>query len=206
MARTKKFLFPLLLLLISALPLPADTPADTETGEDLAVSLMIVGPGIPLYVWWGHIGLIVENEKEGWSYFYDFGNFSFEEDHFYRNFAMGRLYYLKIKSRTDSYLRYLTWFDRRVTIYNLNLTPEERKTIYEGLEEGRQAGEQDLSVPSLRRQLLHPDKGCPGRRHGGGAEGGDKGIRPVLSGPGQPFCTPLLALLPAELPAGTLSG
>ena len=130
-----KKLVPALALLLFIFPtgLCARSPV---SGEDLTVSLMVVGPGIPLYVWWGHIGLIVEDQEENWSYFYDFGNFSFEEENFYRNFAMGRLYYLKVKSRTEPYLRFLSWFDRTVTIYELNLTGEEKKSIYDNLQEG----------------------------------------------------------------------
>jgi hypothetical protein len=112
------------------------TAKPTVRGDSLTVSLMIIGPGHPLYVWWGHIGLIIENSTDNSSYFYDFGNFSFEEDNFYGNFAMGRLYYLKIKSRTQSYLRFLNFFDRSVTIYELNLTAQEKKKVYSILEEG----------------------------------------------------------------------
>ncbi|MBN2626762.1 MAG: DUF4105 domain-containing protein [Spirochaetales bacterium] len=126
----------LVLLLFLALPLPRLNALSAVGGEDLTVSLMTVGPGKPLYVWWGHIGLIVESEKKGWSYFYDFGNFSFEEDHFYRNFAMGRLYYLAMKAHAPSYQRYLSLFDRSVTVYDLNLSPDEKIRLLDYLEEG----------------------------------------------------------------------
>lgn len=120
-------------LFISPLFLSA---APTAKGEDIKISLMIIGPGHPLYVWWGHIGLVIENTRKKTSYFYDFGNFSFEEENFYRNFAMGRLYYLKIRSKTEPYLRYLKFFDRWVHTYELNLTNDEKERVYQILEEG----------------------------------------------------------------------
>ncbi len=135
MSLKQKTLLLILILFLSLSPLWAGTRS-FGVGDDLSVSLMVIGPGMPLYVWWGHIGLIVENKKMNWSYFYDFGNFSFEADHFYRNFAMGRLYYLKVRSRTEPYLRYLTWFNRKVAIYDLNLTAGEKQAVYEELEEG----------------------------------------------------------------------
>ncbi|MDC7224789.1 MAG: DUF4105 domain-containing protein [Spirochaetales bacterium] len=135
MSLPKRILLPLLIafLFISSGPLTAES---SPRGRDLTVSLMIIGPGKPLYVWWGHIGLIIENSREGTSHFYDFGNFSFEEENFYGNFAMGRLYYLKIKSRTEPYLHYMSWFDRWVHVYKLNLSSKEKETIYAILEEG----------------------------------------------------------------------
>jgi len=142
------FRSPIIILLLVLTLSPAALSARTGVnGRDLTVSLMTVGPGAPLYVWWGHIGLIVENEKEGWSYFYDFGNFSFEADHFYRNFAMGRLYYLAVKSRTEPYLRYLGWFDRSVTKFTLNLSAEEKRRLFDYLEEG--------VLPENRTYLYH---------------------------------------------------
>jgi hypothetical protein len=127
-----KGLILIILLLLCSIPLTSD-----EVKEDpYQVSLMTVGPGKPLYIWWGHIGLIVENRRDESSYFYDFGNFSFEEDNFYRNFAMGRLHYLSIRSRTEPYIRYLSFTNRTVTIYNLNLKSEEKAELVELLEEG----------------------------------------------------------------------
>ncbi len=55
--------------------------------------LTTMGRDDPLYVWFGHTSLIVEDTQTGRSVMYDFGIVSFE-DGFYRQFALGRLWYL----------------------------------------------------------------------------------------------------------------
>ncbi len=87
--------------------------------------LVTVGPGDPLYIWFGHTGLILENTETGRSVFYDFGNFSFESDHFYRNFAMGRLIYSSVGVSARAYMNYIVGENRDVTVQTLNL-PEEK--------------------------------------------------------------------------------
>ncbi|MDC7234881.1 MAG: DUF4105 domain-containing protein [Spirochaetales bacterium] len=85
--------------------------------------LVTVGPGEPLYSWFGHTGIIIEEGNS--SRFYDFGNFSFESENFYGNFAMGRLIYLKIGVSGRAYLNYIVRENRNVTVQQLNI-PQDR--------------------------------------------------------------------------------
>ena len=113
----KQFLTLLLIFLI--------LPAALFSGERAwNCSLVTVGPGDPLYIWFGHTGLILENRETGRSYFYDFGNFSFESEHFYRNFAMGRLIYSAVGVSARAYMNYIVNENRDVTVQTLDL-PEE---------------------------------------------------------------------------------
>ncbi len=97
-------------------------------------SLVTVGPGDPLYVWFGHTGLILENTQTGRAVFYDFGNFSFEADHFYRNFAMGRLVYSSVGVSARAYMNYIVRENRDVTIQTLNLSDEKIAAMAEYLQ------------------------------------------------------------------------
>lgn len=102
--------------------------------EQLKCYLLTVGPGEELYLWFGHTGIIIE-EEDGNSKFYDFGNFSFKSDHFYRNFAMGRLIYLKIGVSAPAYLNYIVRENRDVTLQQLNISQENIRKMKAVLEQ-----------------------------------------------------------------------
>jgi hypothetical protein len=112
---------------MTLIPLTAE-----ETGDTLKCYLLTVGPGKELYLWFGHTGIIIEEADK--SRFYDFGNFSFKADHFYRNFAMGRLIYLKIGVSAKAYLNYIVTEDRDVTLQQLNISREKILEMKEELE------------------------------------------------------------------------
>ncbi len=117
----------LLLMLMTAGLL---TPLAGE--ENLRCYLLTIGPGEALYEWFGHTGIIIEEGERG--LFYDFGNFSFETDNFYRNFAMGRLIYMKIGVSSNRYLNYILGENRDVTIQELNLSQESIRTMKDSLD------------------------------------------------------------------------
>ena len=96
--RIRKSLIPVFLVLLVSLTSPL------FSGEVLDASLIIVGPGDPLYTYWGHIGISIENRETGENLFYDFGNFSFYSDHFYQDFTMGRMMYLGLVTPTDYFI------------------------------------------------------------------------------------------------------
>jgi len=115
-----------IVLLGLAGPASAQTPwsAGETTGSALNIKLVTIGPGVPLYAWWGHSGMIVEDRRTGISRFYDYGRFSFKQDHFYRNFAIGRLYFEIGSAPTDAYLEHYRSLDQTVRIQTLDLAPE----------------------------------------------------------------------------------
>ena len=67
-------------------------PNEQAVADRLRISLTTMGRGDPLYVWFGHSGLVVTDSQNGRSVMYDYGIFSFDDD-FYRTFALGRLNY-----------------------------------------------------------------------------------------------------------------
>lgn len=115
-----------IVLLGLAGPASAQTPwsAGETSGSALIIKLVTIGPGVPLYAWWGHSGMIVEDRRTGISRFYDYGRFSFKQDHFYRNFAVGRLYFEIGSAPTDAYLEHYRSLDQTVRIQTLDLSPE----------------------------------------------------------------------------------
>ena len=53
-------------------------------GEYLQIKLVTIDPGDELTMWWGHTGLIVEDQRFHTSLFYNYGIFSFEQENFLR--------------------------------------------------------------------------------------------------------------------------
>lgn len=120
----RRFSLILLFLLTILLPLAGE--------EKMNCYLLTVGPGEALYSWFGHTGIIIEEGEK--SRFYDFGNFSFESESFYKNFAMGRLIYLKIGVSGNAYLNYIVHENRDVTVQQLNIPQDKIREMRDSLE------------------------------------------------------------------------
>jgi hypothetical protein len=84
-----------------------------------------------MYFWWGHIGLLIEDSSTGQSKFYDWGIFSFDTDHFFYNFAFGRLIYCCGVSDAELNLAYMAAQNRDITLYTLNLPPKAKAELYD---------------------------------------------------------------------------
>jgi len=94
------------------------------SAQDLKMKLAVMGAGTPVYLWWGHIGLIIENASTGQSRFYDWGIFSFNSDNFIGNFISGRLLYSCGVSRTEYSLEAYRRINRSIKIYTLDVPQE----------------------------------------------------------------------------------
>jgi hypothetical protein len=104
--------------------------AETKSrGDYLTIKIAVVGPGDELYFWWGHFGLIIEDDLSGSSRFYDYGVFSFENENFFLNFAFGRLLYSSTVSNTPDIFRHYIASNRDIVVYTLNLTAEQKELI-----------------------------------------------------------------------------
>jgi hypothetical protein len=124
-----------LLLAVPPLPAaPAPWAAGGSRGEDLIVKLVTVEPGDPLYSWWGHSGLIVEDPVLGASRFYNYGLFSIDKERFVQNFIQGRLWFEVGASATARDLRGYRADNRTVRIQTLDLAPVRRLELAAFLE------------------------------------------------------------------------
>ena len=98
-------------------------------GDNLTLKIAVMGPGNELYFWWGHIALMIEDSQTGTSYFFDYGIFSFTQDKFFTNFAMGRMLYRCGASRTESNFNVYRQNERSITIYTLDLPPQAKIAV-----------------------------------------------------------------------------
>ncbi|MDR3337747.1 MAG: DUF4105 domain-containing protein [Treponema sp.] len=98
-------------------------------GDYLTVKVAVMGPGDELYFWWGHIALVIDDAVTGESRFFDYGIFSFEADHFFSNFALGRLRYSCGVSPAERSYRAYRNTNRDITLYTLDLPPQVREEV-----------------------------------------------------------------------------
>lgn len=109
----------------------ADLPADAaERGEQLSVKLLTVGQGDPVYLWYGHIALVIEDHARERNLIFDFGVFDFKQQNFYTNFAMGRLYYRVVATYLEPRIMNIEAQRRNSRMLTLNLPPEKRYALY----------------------------------------------------------------------------
>ena len=126
MNSTGKKTLALIFVILLLAPLPS---LFAQSGEDLTIKVALIGPGSELYFWWGHIALVIEDNRTGQSRFFDWGVFSFDTENFFTNFAFGRLIYTSQASPThlnfDVYIR----TNRSVILYTLDLPPETKLEV-----------------------------------------------------------------------------
>jgi hypothetical protein len=113
--------------------------------EATTFKIALFGPGTPLYSWWGHIGMIVDDGAN--ARIVDYGIFSFEKENFFANFAFGRMIYSCGSSPARNVINDYIAQNRDVTLYTLNVTPEKKREIIERIEN-------DL-LPENRDYLYH---------------------------------------------------
>jgi hypothetical protein len=117
------------LLFVCGQGLSAQQGGEPSRGDYLTLKIAVMGPGDELYFWWGHIGLIIEDTATGRARFYDYGLFDFKQNHFFVNFAFGRLLYSCGASPADANIRAYIKNNRDVVIYTLDLPPAKREEI-----------------------------------------------------------------------------
>ncbi|GMO23226.1 MAG: DUF4105 domain-containing protein [Termitinemataceae bacterium] len=102
---------------------------EKKRGDYLTIKIAVMGPGDELYFWWGHFGLIIEDSLSGISKFYDYGIFSFKKEHFFTNFAQGRLVYSSAVSLAQRNIGWYVHNNRDITLYTLDLDAEQKEQI-----------------------------------------------------------------------------
>ena len=90
--------------------------------DNLQIALATMGKGDPLYVWFGHTGLVITDRRSNRSVMYDYGIFSFD-DNFYQTFALGRLYYEVWATSAQARYAMAREEDRTVSVVTLELPP-----------------------------------------------------------------------------------
>jgi hypothetical protein len=119
----------LILILIIVSQSVSDQKSEKSEGEELQLRLVTIGSGDDLTSWWGHTAIVVDNNRTKVSRFYNYGLFSFDQENFFINFAMGRLIFWVGAWNTSDALAHYVSQNREIRVQILNLDPEKRKQI-----------------------------------------------------------------------------
>jgi hypothetical protein len=142
----RRGIFPVFLL-FAGIAFSLSAQESTPRGEGLTLKIAVIGPGDELYFWWGHIALVIEDASGDGGRFYDWGIFSFDAEHFFSNFAMGRLIYMCGVSPAELNYRVYRRSNRDITLYTLDMSPEKKEEI-------RRFAENNV-LPENRNYLYH---------------------------------------------------
>ena len=104
------------------------------SGDDLIIQLVTIDPGKQVYTWWGHTALVVTDIRLGLSRFYNYGLFNFEQNGFFRNFAMGRLVFEVGSMPTQTALEHYRDENRSIRIQTLSISAPAKVRVAQFLE------------------------------------------------------------------------
>lgn len=106
-------------------------------GQDLSkkskVYLLTCGPGDQLYSTFGHSAIFINDTQLGLNKVYNYGTFDFETPNFYLKFCQGELDYFLNVTTLDRFVNLYKREGRKVKYQELNLTLEERDSLYQYL-------------------------------------------------------------------------
>jgi hypothetical protein len=126
------YLFYCLFLFLSLCPICLAAQEKTQ-GEYLTIRIVEIGPGDEFFSWWGHLAVMVDNERTGESLCYDFGVFSFDDPHLVGNFLKGDLNYKIMAGAAEDELDWYIKNNRDITMYTLNLDNWQKEQIVHAL-------------------------------------------------------------------------
>lgn len=134
-------LFFLCYLVLNSGILPLHSQEEADPYADIRIGIAILEPISNIYSWFGHAGIAVDGDRaqlgqalqgldsyyDGQPLFFDYGNFSFAEEHFLKNFFEGKLTFIKGVSNLNSVIRSTLERENRGTIiYWLNLNSAQK--------------------------------------------------------------------------------
>lgn len=101
---------------------------DKEELDAIKISLITTTPGEPIYSWFGHSAIMVE-QKDKEPIIYDYGIFNFDSENFYENFLLGKMYYLLLPSYANTRFLQPIEENRAITKVELNISDNKKLDI-----------------------------------------------------------------------------
>lgn len=104
--------------------------------DDARVWLVTYSPGNDMYTSYGHTAIRICDSVNNVDLLFNYGTFDFNTDHFYWKFVKGETWYeLGVESPYRLFEKGVTYNGRKVYWQELNLTPDERRTLWDALVE-----------------------------------------------------------------------
>lgn len=115
----------------------------------LRVSLITIGVGDDLYATFGHSAVRVLDSSTGGDYVFNYGTFDFDTPHFYWKFVRGKLMYSLSAMDFSPFMEAYREEKRSVTEQVLNLTCDEKRMIWEFLQNNYRPENRDYKYDFL---------------------------------------------------------
>ena len=129
MKRAYSFIILLLLLITGSLQ-----SQEITLGPEAKISVISCGPGEDLYASFGHSAFRVQDPAQQIDWVFNYGTFDFDTPNFYLKFARGKLLYALSVQRFENFLYTYQLENRWVREQVLNLTGEQRNTLFQFLQ------------------------------------------------------------------------
>lgn len=117
-------------------------PAAAEPGEDLTVYVLTFGPGDHPFFKFGHNAIWVQR-RGGEGVVFNFGTFNFDSPALIPKFLRGRLTYWLSVGPIEETLYHYQASNRTIEAQELDLTPAERRALYERLVDNARPDKRD---------------------------------------------------------------
>lgn len=98
--------------------------------DNAEISVLTIAPGNALNDAFGHNAFRIKDTAKNLDQTFDYGRFDFEAPNFYLNFARGKLNYSIGDSNFYDFLRFYVYQNRSVKEQILNLTLDQKQTLY----------------------------------------------------------------------------
>lgn len=129
----KKFLLTALLVLAGLFRCVQVYSQEKPLSDSSSISLITVSPGEDIYAHYGHTALRVVDYKTGFDLVFNYGLFDFNSPHFIYRFVKGETDYVCGAFSYSDFLLEYQMENRNVTEQILNLTQQEKESIWQVL-------------------------------------------------------------------------
>ena len=99
----------------------------SDRPDDFILRLAVVSPSSEIYMWWGHIALIVEDTRFNNSRLFNWGMFTYSGDSFVMDFLNGKVQYMCYSGFIDVEEFLSEGWD--ISVYNLDLDRKAKRAI-----------------------------------------------------------------------------
>lgn len=106
----------------------------TALSEQSKVVMFTCGSGTELYAGFGHSAIWVSDTNKGIDRLFNYGTFDFNTPNFYWKFIRGKLNYMLSVTTLQRFINEYDYRKIEVSAQILNLSPDEKQTLYELLE------------------------------------------------------------------------
>lgn len=135
---------------IAQMPTPGTPRARQAAPSNVTVYLLTMGVGRQVWELFGHDALWFHDPSTGTDEVYDWGRFSFRQPNFIGRFLKGHMLYTMGGTTIDTTIWEYTYFRRKVTAQQLDLTPAQIQSMHDYIAWNMRPGNQEYRYDYYR--------------------------------------------------------